>query len=31
MSRTIRYARTDEYANRIKKARRLLRDYRQYC
>ena len=27
MLRTIRYARTDEYANRIKKARRLLRAF----
>ena len=30
MSRTLRYARTDEYANRIKKARRLLRAFFDY-
>ena len=30
MSRTLRYARTDEYANQIKKARRLLRAFFDY-
>ena len=30
MSRTLRYTSTDEYANRIKKARRLLRAFFDY-